>query len=157
MKKIVRVFTILAILGTSFSTVEVYAKKKVNEVEWNAIADFDLKKSKPGPKLKKIINKEIAIVGFMIPLDSLSKQIKNFLLVPYIPSCMHVPPPPSHQIILVKYSGKKGLKMHYGLLKVQGKLTLATTKDKKIKKDPMLNFFPAASFTIKTSSVSKEE
>ena len=135
----------------------VYAKKKVAEVEWKVIADIDLKKKVPGPKLKKILGKDVSILGYMIPLDTDTKKLKNFLLVPYIPSCMHVPPPPAHQIISVSYSGKEKERMFGSLVRVQGKLKLVTAKDKKVKKDPMFDFIPDASFSIKSKSVAYEK
>ena len=40
--------------------------------------------------------------GFIVPLDSSdSTTIEEFLLVPYFGACIHVPPPPSNQVIHV--------------------------------------------------------
>ena len=63
------------------------------EVPWEVLQEYDLDKKKLTKNLKKIINQKVSIKGFMIPLDYSAKSIKEFLLVPYIPSCAHVPPP----------------------------------------------------------------
>ena len=45
--------------------------------------------------------KQIRIPGFIVPLEESHHQITEFLLVPYFGGCIHVPPPPSNQIIHV--------------------------------------------------------
>lgn len=44
----------------------------------------------------------IRIAGFAVPLDAENGQLKEFLLVPYFGACIHTPPPPANQIILVR-------------------------------------------------------
>lgn len=44
---------------------------------------------------------EIAIAGFITPLAFEGEKITEFLLVPYFGACVHVPPPPANQIVLV--------------------------------------------------------
>ncbi len=46
--------------------------------------------------------KTIALAGFVVPLDLDSTLVREFLLVPYIGACIHVPPPPPNQIVFVK-------------------------------------------------------
>lgn len=43
----------------------------------------------------------IRLPGFMIPLDVDAKGVTGFLLVPYLGACIHVPPPPPNQLVLV--------------------------------------------------------
>jgi hypothetical protein len=43
----------------------------------------------------------IRIPGFVVPLDFKGGALKEFLLVPYFGACIHVPPPPSNQVIHV--------------------------------------------------------
>ncbi|WP_236545402.1 DUF3299 domain-containing protein [Tropicimonas marinistellae] len=45
--------------------------------------------------------KQIRIPGYVVPLEYLSTGVTSFLLVPYVGACIHVPPPPSNQLILV--------------------------------------------------------
>ena len=49
----------------------------------------------------------IRIAGFVMPLEFRDQAITQFLLVPFFGACIHVPPPPPNQIILVDYP--KGL------------------------------------------------
>ncbi|MDB5856779.1 MAG: hypothetical protein JWQ76_468 [Ramlibacter sp.] len=44
----------------------------------------------------------VRIPGFVVPLESAKAGLQQFLLVPYFGACIHVPPPPSNQIIDVK-------------------------------------------------------
>ena len=43
----------------------------------------------------------VRIAGYVVPLERVQKQLKEFLLVPYYGACIHVPPPPANQIIRV--------------------------------------------------------
>ena len=44
----------------------------------------------------------IRLPGYLVPLDESGNGIKEFLLVPYFGACIHTPPPPANQIILVQ-------------------------------------------------------
>ncbi|MGI9492029.1 MAG: DUF3299 domain-containing protein [Geminicoccaceae bacterium] len=44
---------------------------------------------------------EVKIAGYVLPLDFEDTSVKEFLLVPYVGACIHVPPPPPNQIIYV--------------------------------------------------------
>ena len=54
------------------------------------------------PSSKTYIGKAIRIPGYVVPLDAERMQSSEFLLVPYFGACIHSPPPPANQIILVK-------------------------------------------------------
>jgi hypothetical protein len=44
-------------------------------------------------------------------LEFSREKITEFLLVPYVGACIHVPPPPPNQIVHVKTAEKKGYVM----------------------------------------------
>jgi hypothetical protein len=44
---------------------------------------------------------QVKIAGYVLPLDFEATTIREFLLVPYVGACIHVPPPPPNQIIHV--------------------------------------------------------
>lgn len=67
---------------------EVYARLKKT---WDA-----------APPTKTYIGKPIRIAGYVVPLDAERMQSSDFLLVPYFGACVHSPPPPANQIILIK-------------------------------------------------------
>lgn len=48
--------------------------------------------------------KLIRLPGFIVPIDFNGQgEVVQFLLVPYFGACLHLPPPPPNQIILVNY------------------------------------------------------
>jgi hypothetical protein len=59
--------------------------------------------------VKDFDGKRVAIAGFIVPLDLDATTVKEFLLVPYIGACIHVPPPPPNQVIYVR--SEKGVKI----------------------------------------------
>ena len=40
--------------------------------------------------------------GFVVPMSFEGVKIKEFLLVPYVGACIHVPPPPANQIVFIE-------------------------------------------------------
>ena len=52
--------------------------------------------------VKDLDGKRIRVPGYVVPFDfNASAEYKEFLLVPYFGACLHTPPPPPNQIILV--------------------------------------------------------
>ena len=51
---------------------------------------------------KSLVDKEVKIPGYVLPLDMFGRDINSFLLVPYIGACIHVPPPAPNQIVYVE-------------------------------------------------------
>jgi hypothetical protein len=44
----------------------------------------------------------VRMPGYLLPLEIIGAKVTEFLLVPYIGACIHVPPPPPNQIVYVK-------------------------------------------------------
>jgi hypothetical protein len=68
---------------------------------------MSMKRRQPGgdlpPRIVPELNgKHVRIGGYVVPLDFESTTVKEFLLVPFVGACIHVPPPPANQIIYVK-------------------------------------------------------
>lgn len=68
---------------------------------------MSMKRRQPGggtpPAVVTELNgKHVQIGGYVVPLDFEATSVKEFLLVPFVGACIHVPPPPSNQIIYVK-------------------------------------------------------
>lgn len=74
--------------------------------------------------------KKVKIPGFISPLEVDDKKgmVKDFLLVPYFGACIHVPPPPVNQTVLVKpQEGKSiGMERMYEPVWIFGTLTAET-------------------------------
>jgi len=52
------------------------------------------------PVVKELDGVQVKLPGYIVPLDmSEDGRVTEFLLVPYFGACIHVPPPPSNQIV----------------------------------------------------------
>jgi hypothetical protein len=60
------------------------------------------KKFDQAPVVAAQLNQKIRIAGYVVPMDASRDKYREFLLVPYFGACIHSPPPPANQIILVK-------------------------------------------------------
>lgn len=54
------------------------------------------------PTVRALQGRQIRIRGYIVPLESGQKGLREFLLVPYFGACIHTPPPPANQIIHVR-------------------------------------------------------
>lgn len=64
---------------------------------------WQVEKEKRDNALVNQLNGEtIRIAGYLLPLDFSDKGASEFLLVPYVGACIHVPPPPPNQLVYVK-------------------------------------------------------
>jgi hypothetical protein len=68
---------------------------------------MSIKRRQPGgdkpPRVVTEFNgKRVRIGGYVVPLDFEATTVKEFLLVPFVGACIHVPPPPANQIVYVK-------------------------------------------------------
>jgi hypothetical protein len=58
--------------------------------------------------VKELDGQLVRIPGYLLPLDVSGAKATEFLLVPYVGACIHVPPPPPNQIIYVKAAQNNG-------------------------------------------------
>ncbi len=79
--------------------------------------------------VKDLNGKKVRIPGYMLPLEMTGTKVSEFLLVPYIGACIHVPPPPPNQIVFVKTPAKKGynIKQLYDPVWVTGVISVQST------------------------------
>jgi hypothetical protein len=68
------------------------------------------KKLDEAPIVKAQLNKKIRIPGYAVPLDAERSDKREFLLVPYFGACIHTPPPPANQIVLVRPTAQSKIK-----------------------------------------------
>ncbi|MBT8768006.1 DUF3299 domain-containing protein [Metapseudomonas boanensis] len=58
--------------------------------------------SPAAPVVEALDSQEVKLPGYIVPLDVTEEgRVTEFLLVPYFGACIHVPPPPSNQIVHV--------------------------------------------------------
>jgi hypothetical protein len=75
------------------------------------------------PLVESLNGKYVKIPGFVVPLEGNAEVTTEFLLVPYFGACIHVPPPPSNQIVHVKLAQGVPIDNLYDAIWVTGKLS----------------------------------
>ncbi len=77
---------------------EIIGEGEIDEANdiWNPIYDANA----------TVLNDEldgayIKLPGFIIPFDISPEGVTNFMLVPYVGACLHTPPPPANQLVMV--------------------------------------------------------
>ncbi|MDR2092339.1 MAG: DUF3299 domain-containing protein [Azoarcus sp.] len=62
-----------------------------------------LEKWNEAPANPEMDGLRVKLPGFVVPLDfGEGRKLREFLLVPYFGACIHVPPPPANQVVLVQ-------------------------------------------------------
>jgi len=77
---------------------EIIGEGELDEVNdtWNPIYDEN------ATKLNESLDGfYIKMPGFVIPFDISAKGVTEFMLVPYTGACIHMPPPPANQLVMV--------------------------------------------------------
>ncbi|MCB1886797.1 MAG: DUF3299 domain-containing protein [Rhodocyclaceae bacterium] len=74
------------------------------------------------PVVAGLDGQRIRLPGFVVALEGDETTVREFLLVPYFGACIHVPPPPSNQVVHVKPAKPFGEKLAMYPVWVTGKL-----------------------------------
>jgi hypothetical protein len=74
-------------------------------VSWNLLRGLNTRTGEITPELKKIEGGAVEIKGYMVPFADEYDTVSEFLLVPQAGMCIHLPPPPMNQVVLVETSG----------------------------------------------------
>lgn len=96
------------------------------EVDWKILGDMDYITGSVPPNLQKLDGTMVKVPGFMVPLEDNQKKVTQFLLVPTPQACIHVPPPPPNQMLLVDM--QEGSEVAYGPVWVHGRLKIKTQR-----------------------------
>jgi hypothetical protein len=65
--------------------------------------DLAMQPELDAPMVASLDGKKIKIPGYVVQLEGDAEKVTEFLLVPYFGACIHVPPPPPNQIVLVRF------------------------------------------------------
>jgi len=65
----------------------------------------------------------VKLPGYLVPIELEGQRIRSFLMVPYFGACIHVPPPPPNQVVLVRLDTAISLDDPYGAHWVTGRLS----------------------------------
>lgn len=111
---------------------------------------MSVKRRQPGsdmpPRVVTALNGEkVKIGGYVVALDFESTSVKEFLLVPFVGACIHVPPPPANQIVYVKAAKA------FELTDIFEPVTVTGT----IKTEPAFTGLADAGYTIDADSVER--
>ncbi|WP_373186988.1 DUF3299 domain-containing protein [Halopseudomonas sp.] len=80
--------------------------------------------------VSELDGEELRIAGYPVPLESNAAGLyTSFFLVPYAGACIHVPPPPPNQIILVDYPRGIAIDDIYEPFWMSGKLNIDQTSN----------------------------
>jgi len=69
-------------------------------IEWHGTAISAAQPSSSGLQ-EGLHLRVVRLSGYIIPLDLTAAGVTAFLLVPFVGACIHVPPPPANQLVLV--------------------------------------------------------
>jgi uncharacterized protein len=78
----------------------------------------------PPAVVASLDGKRVQIGGYVVPLDFDATRVTEFLLVPFVGACIHVPPPPPNQIVYVKAESGIDVKGTFDPVWVTGTLTV---------------------------------
>jgi hypothetical protein len=95
------------------------------EVDWRKLGELDYITGIASEDLKKLDGQIVRVPGFMVPLEDEVKSVTEFLLVPNPQACIHVPPPPSNQMVFVTVAKSAHQNVQFGPIWVYGKLKLS--------------------------------
>ena len=96
MRKLKLLILLISLMSTA-------AHSAPKEIDWDDLLPWTAVFSPGEVKFNKsLVDKEVKIPGYVLPLDMFGRDINSFLLVPYIGACIHVPPPAPNQIVYVE-------------------------------------------------------
>jgi hypothetical protein len=105
------------------------APQQAVTIDWRVLAGLDYTNGKATDTLKKLDGQTVRIPGFVVPLDDFQEEGAEFLLVPYYGACVHTPPPPPNQIVMVEMTGKKAIKLNlFDAVWMSGKIKIASVE-----------------------------
>jgi hypothetical protein len=93
------------------------------DARWMSAPSQATRAKEPPAVVTSLDGKRVNIGGYVVPLDFDATEIKEFLLVPYVGACIHVPPPPPNQLVYVKTVKGFRIKSMFEPVYVTGKMT----------------------------------
>jgi hypothetical protein len=89
----------------------------------------ELRRQRAHAVVEDLNGQQVRMPGYALPLEYSGTQITEFLLVPWVGSCIHTPPPPPNQIVYVKL--EKGIESRSRFTPVWVTGEMAVKADKK--------------------------
>ncbi len=124
------------------------APNKPPEVWWEVLAGLNYMTGEISKELKPFLGKEVKVPGYMVPLEDFAEFASEFLLVPYVGACVHVPPPPPNQLVYVVMNENEKVPVSFwDPVWIHGKLEIEETE----------NIYTTVSFKLTGVKVEKYE
>ena len=128
MRSLICMFVLIANLALAEEPTELYWEDMVPKdfVPSEITVDHQMNMSQADPNapvLESLNNRFVKIPGFVVPLEGTATHTTEFLLVPYFGACIHVPPPPSNQIVHVTFDEGVPIESLYDAVWITGNLT----------------------------------
>ncbi|MEL6297793.1 MAG: DUF3299 domain-containing protein [Pseudomonadota bacterium] len=73
-------------------------------------------------------DKIVRLDGYLLPIEFSEEGVKDFLLVPYVGACIHVPAPPPNQIVFVRFKSKVKVTELYMAARLTGRMRTKASK-----------------------------
>ena len=89
-----------------------------------SVGDRDRAIQQRGEKVNNALDgKLVRLPGYALPLEFHERGVTEFLLVPYVGACIHVPPPPPNQIVLAQLQSAFEVEDLYDPVWITGRLS----------------------------------
>lgn len=153
MKKLLSIIIVLVVTGFTPVYGDMVNGETVNEIDWDVLmpadyypgAVFDISQFgslddydpmaeiklkmmmealSSAPVVQEMDGKMVRIPGFVVPLVEEGLRVTEFFLVPYFGACIHVPPPPSNQMLYVTFEPGANVENLYDAIWITGKLSV---------------------------------
>lgn len=90
----------------------------------SAVSDRDTKIEQRGEAINGSLDGQLVrLPGYALPLQMQEDGVTEFLLVPFVGACIHVPPPPPNQIVLAQLESAYELEGLYDPVLITGQLS----------------------------------
>ena len=84
--------------------------------------------ARPAPVVVSLDGRDVRLSGYVVPLKHEGMRVSEFLLVPYVGACIHVPPPPRNQIVHVTAKKPFRFKGLFAAVTVTGTMSTRTSE-----------------------------
>ncbi|GGJ09294.1 DUF3299 domain-containing protein [Halopseudomonas pertucinogena] len=93
----------LELRGQQAMPLPVHGISALGELSEEEFGDPALQTEPAAPVVAEMEGRHVRLPGYIVPLGITdTMEVQEFLLVPYFGACIHVPPPPSNQIVHVR-------------------------------------------------------
>jgi hypothetical protein len=100
-------------------------QKPLPRVDWVQLRGYNYRTGRINDDAKSLNGVEGRMIGYMVPFDDDQNRTAEFLLVPQSGQCIHVPPPPPNQIVLVQVRDRRGASVVWDRpVEVTGRITI---------------------------------